>query len=443
MDDPHAPLKDLARDLTPYPDPPDNQRVRALLGADDKGQMQIIAPEAALVDPEPIRNSTARTLRSVPEAPDSRVCAIPGYYGLPSVIDRQLKEQPSVALATEQPGDYVRVSGAQLAKMCDSHASFDTEFSRSLVPTPMAAERDEQAILQAVDNFTRRRIQARLDETLHIPPLPEAAQRIIALQQETDYDLQDLVEIVERDPAMAARIMGWANSAFYGNNTPAKTLNDAIMRVLGFDLVFNMALGMAIGATLNLPEHHVSGASPYWLDAVYRAATMEALSHQFDNKIIDTKQQANPGLSYLTGLLSNFGTLVVGHVFPPQYETICRIEEANPQLSHTYVDQHVLSINREVIAANLLKQWAVPDPIVHGIRYQYVDDYEGENAIYARLLSFAQTLLAVDVPNHPHLPDHVMNEGVQLGLRVSGINEVADVLRQSQAQLWDLAQALA
>ncbi len=425
--------------LPPYPNPPAAHRVRGLLCTDDKGRMQVVAPETALVDPEPIRSSTARNVRSLPPEESAAVCAIPGFYGLPSVVDSTIKAEPTLALATETPGQYVRASGTQISQMCLSHASFDTTFCRDLISTPSDPSRDEQNILHAVDNFTSRRIAARLDETLHIPPLPEAAQRIIALQQDPQYDLSDLVQIIETDPAIAARIMGWANSPFYGAGKSPRDLNDAIMRVLGFDLVFNMALGMAIGASLNLPESHVSGASPYWLRAAYTAATMEALAHQFE----PPQRRPEPGLCYLAGLLSNFGTLVVGHVFPPQYDTICRIEEANPQLSHTYVDQYVLNVNREVIAATLLEQWGLPGAISSAVRNQYVTDCEKDTP-YPQLLGFTHKLLqytraddsGADVPPPP---EQLLEQGEGLGLSRAGVLQVVEVINGSQEALWEMA----
>ena len=228
--------------------------------------------------------------------------------------------------------------------------------------------------------------------------------------------------------------MGWANSAFYGNNTPARDLNDAIMRVLGFDMVFNMALGMALGATLAVPKHHVSGASPYWLDAVYTAAAMEALANQ-----IPKAERPNVGTAYLAGLLHSFGTLVLGHVFPPQYEAICRIQEANPQLSHTYVDQHVLSVNREVIASALLEQWELPGEITAAVRFQHVDDYAGEAQAYVHLLALAQPLL---FDAGPTLSPAVIERAGALGITEAALLEVREALHRSQADLGELAGAM-
>ncbi len=420
--------------LPTYDNPPKEHRIRGLLGADDKGQMQIIAPEQALVDPEPIRQITSRHLRSLPPAEDVGVSAVPGVYGLPTVVHSHLKDRSELALATEVPGHYVRASGTELSQMCASHASFEAEFCESLKLTPMDTRQDETNILNAVETFTTRRIEARLDETLHIPPLPETARRIIALQQEPAYDLEDLVQIVEADPAIAARIMGWANSAFYGNNTPSKSIDDAIMRVLGFDMVFNMALGMAIGASLGLPKSHVSGTSPYWLDAVYNAATMEALAKQ-----IKSDQRPDPGSCYLIGLLANFGTLVVGHVFPPQYETICRLQEANPQLPVASIDQHVLKLNREVIASTLLELWELPDEITTTLRFQYVRDYVGVHQTYVRLQQLAHDLLQF---GPDRLDDSHLSAANDLGVDEVGLMEVGNVVRDSQQDLGEMANSM-
>ena len=420
--------------LPAYENPPKEHRIRGLLGADDKGQMQIIAPEQALVDPEPILQSTSRHLRSLPPAEDVGVSAVPGVYGLPTVVHSHLKARSELALATEIPGEYVRASGAELSQMCASHASFEAEFCERLKLTPSDTRQDEANILSAVEAFTTRRIEARLDETLHIPPLPETARRIIALQQEPAYDLEDLVQIVEADPAIAARIMGWANSAFYGNNTPSKSIDDAIMRVLGFDMVFNMALGMAIGASLGLPKSHVSGTSPYWLDAVYNAATMEALAKQ-----IKSDQRPDPGTCYLTGLLANFGTLVVGHVFPPQYETICRLQEANPQLPVASIDQHVLRVNREVIASTLLELWELPDEITTTLRFQYVRDYVGVHQTYVRLQQLAHDLLQF---GPDRLDERHLTAAHELGVDEVGLMEVGAVVRDSQQDLGEMANSM-
>ncbi|MEQ9450289.1 MAG: HDOD domain-containing protein [Pseudomonadales bacterium] len=429
--------------LPPFKNPPENARVRGLLCTDQKGQVQVVAPESALIDPEPIVAVTARELRSIPVSLQQPVCAIPGFYGVPTVIHTDLKGMPKLALATENPGIYVEATGKQIDELCNSHASFEADLCAPLTPTPIKTNDDEQDILTAVDRFTVRRIEARLDETLHIPPLPEAARRILALQRNPDFELSELVQIIETDPAIAARIMGWANSALYAAPSPVKTLHDAIMRVLGVDVVFNMAIGLAIGSTLNLPKSDVSGASPYWLDAVYTAATMEALAHQMSGD--DTPA---PGTCYLIGLLANFGTLVLGHVFPPYYESICRMQEANPLIHHTYIDQHVLAVNREVIAATLFELWDVPEEVSTSVRFQWVPDYAGDHQTYVKMLTIAKNLLSDQPVDYDPIPQtlalgrEVVNIAAEIGISEPNLQLVADTVLKAREDLGDLARLM-
>ena len=64
---------------------------------------------------------------------------------------------------------------------------------------------DRAEISQAVQAFTARRIQQRLEQTIEIPPLPRAAQKIIKLRVDPNASVDDITGLVETDPALAAR----------------------------------------------------------------------------------------------------------------------------------------------------------------------------------------------------------------------------------------------
>ena len=138
--------------------------------------------------------------------------------------------------------------------------------------------KDREAVIASITAFTELRIRQRLDQTLTIPPLPEATRRILELKADPDFDLRDLTRVVEADPSLSARIMGWANSAYYGLREPVKSISDAILRVMGPQATLNMALAIAMQQDLKVPKAHVRGLSPYWLQAMYTAATMETLA---------------------------------------------------------------------------------------------------------------------------------------------------------------------
>ncbi len=306
-------------------------------------------------------------------------------------------------------------------------------------PCPNAASESfvdvDARINNTISTFIGRRLLARLDQTLEIPPLPAAAQRILALKTNPDYSLKELVKVVETDPSIAARVMSWACSAFYAASPPPKSLSDSIMRVLGFDLVMNMALGLALAGSLRLPAEHVRGAPPFWTEAVYTAAAMEALARRGDSEA-----RAATGMSYLTGLLANYGTLVIGHVFPPQYALICQLQEANPHLPTWVLDEHVLKLSREVLAARLLDQWDLPESSTLAIRHQHTVDYQGEAEREVRLLQTARSLLGYTSAGLESAQDARLKP---MGLATEDLEAVGSLLVESRDALDGLVRAVA
>jgi HD-like signal output (HDOD) protein len=291
-----------------------------------------------------------------------------------------------------------------------------------------------EQITNAVTTFTGRRLRQRLDQTLEIPPLPLAAQKIIALKSNPNYSLADLVKVVETDPSIAAKVMAWACSAFYAADPAPRSLNDAIMRVLGFDLVMNIALGLALAGTLRLPAHHVNGMPPFWTEAVFTAAAMEALGRR------QTNGRDQAGLHYLTGLLANFGTLILGHVFPPQYEVLCRLQEANPDVPINQLDNHVLTLSREMLAAEIFELWELPAPTVAAVRHQNDRECTGEHAADVRLLQASRAMLG-----YGHYgPDAIASLELEaIGIDEDDLTAVSDLLLDSRESLESLARAVA
>jgi HD-like signal output (HDOD) protein len=253
---------------------------------------------------------------------------------------------------------------------------------------PPASANDLDQIFNSIRNFTTLRIKQRLEETLEIPPLPQTAQRIITLRANPDATVSELAAIVESDASLAAQVVSWASSPYYAAPSKIRSVQDAIMRVLGFDLVSNLALGMALGNTLAMPKDCPDGFTPYWQQSVFCSTAVEALV-----KLMPPAKRPSVGLASLSGLLHNFGYLVLAHTFPPHFASICRYVEANPQISHTAIDHHLLGVTREQISAWLMQLWNMPPEVSVALRFQNESDYEGEHCVYAHLIFIAMRIL--------------------------------------------------
>ena len=75
-----------------------------------------------------------------------------------------------------------------------------------------------------------------------IPPLPQNTQRLLDVLGDDEVNLEDVARSIEEVPVLAARIVGLSRSAYFGAGT-ARSVADAIIRVLGLRLVRSLALG--------------------------------------------------------------------------------------------------------------------------------------------------------------------------------------------------------
>ncbi len=406
-DAPHAPqviLQLLAklgiacREVSDSAELPAARRVQAVLLDDAVGTLLVLFPQSQLLDLARLTELTGRKLLAIkPERLKRmlgkhelhRLPALPPLTSSPCLYDERLLQEPRLLIESGQPGILLEIASNDFRGLLGKASA--ARFGEPLENINLNLDRpddDRAEISQAVQAFTARRIQQRLEQTIEIPPLPQTAQKIIKLRVDPNASVDDITGLVETDPALAAQVVSWAASPYYAAPGKIRSVEDAIVRVLGFDLVINLALGLALGKSLSLPKDQPQQATPYWQQAIYTAAVIEGLTRAMPREL-----RPESGLSYLGGLLHNFGYLVLAHVFPPHFSLICRHLEVNPHLGHAYIEQHLLGITREQIGAWLMRVWDMPDDLYCALRFQQDPSYTGPNAVYANLICLTNRLL--------------------------------------------------
>jgi len=364
------------------------------------GSHRLLALHApgTLLDLNAINRLTGWQLRAVPFADVRKLCqqhqmqqlpALPAALGLPTLVDQRIFERDPIVLSSGDQSRWLRLTPDQFRQSLTGATLGEFSVPLSALQSGKFDTCDDVSqITRAVADFTQLRIKQRLEETLEFPPLPDTAQRIIKLRVDPYADMRSLTNIVELDPSLAAQVVSWAASPYYAAPGKIKSVHDAIVRVLGFDLVLNLALGLALGKNINLPKDAPHGFTPYWQQAVFAATAVESLVG-----CIHAEHRPTIGLSYLTGLLHNFGLLLLAEVFPPHYSSYCRFQEANPRLSYTAIERHLLGITRDQLAAWLMGLWTLPEEVCIGLRYQNDADYAGEHHSFPNLMFVALRLL--------------------------------------------------
>ena len=376
-----------------------SQIIKMILMSDSLGRVQVIIPSDCLLDVDVLNRALGRSLEALPNEDVSSLIArysltalpaIPDITGLPSVIDSRVLENDEIYVESEQAGQLIKLSkeAFTISTKKAKEVSFVVPLN-TIQCKPTSASNDLQEINQAIEKFTSLRIKQRLEDTLELPPLPQSAQDIIKLRSDPEAGSDDLADIIERDPSLAAQVVSWASSSFYNTPGKVKSVHDAIVRVLGFDMVMNLAMGLALGRTLKVSDDETKGYLPYWHQAMWVALGTTALISK-----IEPAYRPSFGLSYLSGLLHNFGYLVLAHVFPPHFMLICRYADANPHVDSAYIEHHLLGITREQVGSQLMSVWNMPEEVTTALRHQKNAAFEGEFSEYSTILNLTHHLLA-------------------------------------------------
>lgn len=264
------------------------------------------------------------------------------------------------------------------------------------------------------------------DEVLgldHLPPLTAAATRLIEVASDPELEIRDLAEIIEQDPPLTARILGLANSAFFGQKNPILTVEHAIVRVLGLNMVRSLSLSMALAGSFNTRQCQNFDIGDYWLHTLVTSAVAAAVGRQVrdpENRPIDSL--------YLGGLLHNIGTLVLVHVRPIEMSRVFGEMEDDEQSDVVELERALLGIDHWQAGEWLAFRWHLPEVAVDTLAHIADESYSGRHCAVVDIVRAAG--------QWAH--DHINN--VDTSLQIDGLPE--DMARLVEVEVADRLEDL-
>ncbi|MEM7542682.1 MAG: HDOD domain-containing protein [Pseudomonadota bacterium] len=188
-------------------------------------------------------------------------------------------------------------------------------------------------------------------------PLPQAYVRIRELVADPDTRISELAEVIATDPALTARLLRIANSAFYALPDPVESVHRAV-RVLGFQEVNRIALATsALGSLDALSPEHIDIHS-FWRQSVYCGL--------FARKLAGFLRETGSDALFVAGLLHATGIIVLAHQLPADYLHCVEHSRRHDQPVNQ-VQKALLGFDYADLAAALLDFWQLPKSIIQPI----------------------------------------------------------------------------
>lgn len=201
----------------------------------------------------------------------------------------------------------------------------------------------------------------RIKRSENLPVLPQVAGSVLKLADDPRTSARDLERTIERDMALASKILKVANSSYYGQSNVSSIAR--AVSVLGINTVRSLVVSLAY-------QQMISGKvasqrfkrTEFWSHSLGVGITARVIC-----KMI-LPQRAEE--MYLAGLMHDVGLLVLDRLLPQQFDTILKrcLDEKRP--IHD-MEKEVLGYDHAEVAGILSEQWGLSKAICSAVRYHH------------------------------------------------------------------------
>lgn len=220
-------------------------------------------------------------------------------------------------------------------------------------------------MLTAPDQDRAPQIELILRQVDNLPTLSPVATRLLEIANVEDSDLDKIVEIVESDPALTARLLGLCRRADKGLGDRITTVRRAVV-MLGLEAVQAAVLSVAVYELMqgHTPESTAADRPPagvsvsfdregFWKHSVAVASASELIAEGHSDLGV------KPEEAFVAGLLHDLGKLVLDLILPQSYARVLGLAERRAS-SSTEAEIQLLGIDHHTAGKRLAEHWGLP-----------------------------------------------------------------------------------
>lgn len=194
------------------------------------------------------------------------------------------------------------------------------------------------------------RLRAEIVNARDVPTIPVLLLRILRVVDGERASAKDLVDLMQRDQALAGRVLRLANSGFFACAREVSTLSRAVM-LLGFSTVKNLALGIKIWETL--AQRGGPGIAALWEHSALVGAAARLIAQR--------TRKVDPEEVFTAGLLHDIGKVVLRIRFAAMYDRVVATSNATTVLER---ERDAFGVDHAQAGSWLAESWQLPVGLV-------------------------------------------------------------------------------
>lgn len=234
---------------------------------------------------------------------------------------------------------------------------------------------------------TRTTPEELISQTTELVSLPDIYVRIKAVIYDPDSTMTDVSDVLSHDPAICARILKVANSAFFGAPSRVETVKAAV-RLLGTEQVHDLVLAATIAKSFtNIPENLIN-MEDFWVSSVRCGLLARFLSEQCHS--------ADSEHFFVGSLLHDMGHLIMYQTVPDESREALIIARQNDKPLYS-VERDIIGCDYAQVGSQLMQSWNFPENWVQAVRHQNEPADAPDHGFDAAIMHLAVKLKDMDI----------------------------------------------
>ena len=215
-----------------------------------------------------------------------------------------------------------------------------------------------------------------------LPTIPAVADKIIRLIGSNTAFINSIVDTIEQDPAISAKVIGFSNAAFYSRGEAVTNIRDAVMKI-GVDNVKSITLGISL---LTLFRVKQDGEAGDYENIIRHSMAVGVIAKDIKDVLKWSVQED----VFTSGLIHDIGLLVMNAFFPDIYEQI--IAKVKKGMPFADAEMEVCGFTHADIGAWIADKWRLPDSLHEVIRYHHIPFHDGPKPSIAAVVHLADVI---------------------------------------------------
>ena len=214
-----------------------------------------------------------------------------------------------------------------------------------------------------MEKMSPDQIESLLNDIGELPTLPSIATAIMEKTLEDNVSARQIAEMVEKDQALALKVLKVANSPFYRRIKEISTIRGAVV-LLGFNVLKSIVLSISVLNLFSDKNRHTLDFYKFWQHSIACAVCAKSIA----GKILPSSAED----AFVAGLLHDLGKVIADQLICRKGEYREVMEAMNTAGADIIdIEQDLVGIDHASIGRYLMERWNLPSHLSKAVGYHH------------------------------------------------------------------------